>query len=222
MYQPVSPREVVEGVEHIYGLCQNLAASADERTGAQYARMLFLRRLINNLKHERSGLSPRILAELSRHVPLSIGGSFRLVGYQLDAMREADFLLNGHRTRIIESYPFHLDREIDLPRMLSERDVLERNAFISEVVPDWQKGLPIRVTHKPAWHRRGIFYVQLGTEDNASNRRVRTRTHGGVAGVSGQPLPLCRSCRPVSRNLMEEGLDNRILARFTLLIRCWL
>jgi hypothetical protein len=28
-----------------------------------------------------------------------------------------------------------------------------------------------------------------------SNRRVRTRTHGGVAGVSGQPLPLCRSSR---------------------------
>ena len=26
-----------------------------------------------------------------------------------------------------------------------------------------------------------------------SNRRVRTRTHGGVAGVGGQPLPLCRS-----------------------------
>ena len=26
-----------------------------------------------------------------------------------------------------------------------------------------------------------------------SNRRVRTRTHGGVAGDSGQPLPLCRS-----------------------------
>jgi hypothetical protein len=26
-----------------------------------------------------------------------------------------------------------------------------------------------------------------------SNRRVRTRTHGGVAGVGGQPPPLCRS-----------------------------
>lgn len=166
MYQPVSPREVVDDVEHIYGLCQNPADFADESSGAQYARMLFLRRLINNLKHERSGLSPRILAELSRHVPLSIGGSFRLVGYQLDAMREADFLLNGHRTRIIESYPFHLDREIDLPRVLSERDVLERNAFISEVVLEWQKGLPIRVTHKPGWHLRGTFYVQLGTEDS--------------------------------------------------------
>src|SRR5215510_5489604 len=28
---------------------------------------------------------------------------------------------------------------------------------------------------------------------NVSNRRVRTRTHGGVAGVGGQPPPLCRS-----------------------------
>src|SRR5450759_1032819 len=26
-----------------------------------------------------------------------------------------------------------------------------------------------------------------------SNRRVRTRMHGGVAGVGGQPPPLCRS-----------------------------
>jgi len=30
-----------------------------------------------------------------------------------------------------------------------------------------------------------------------SNRRVRTRTHGGVAGVGGQPPPLCRSSRVV-------------------------
>jgi len=32
-----------------------------------------------------------------------------------------------------------------------------------------------------------------GASVTISNRRVRTRTHGGVAGVSGQPLPLCRS-----------------------------
>src|SRR6516162_7093150 len=29
-----------------------------------------------------------------------------------------------------------------------------------------------------------------------SNRRVRTRTHGGVAGVRGRPRPLCRSTAP--------------------------
>jgi hypothetical protein len=32
-----------------------------------------------------------------------------------------------------------------------------------------------------------------GVSVTHSNRRVRTRTHGGVAGVGGQPPPLCRS-----------------------------
>ena len=35
----------------------------------------------------------------------------------------------------------------------------------------------------------------MGFSLTNSNRRVRTRMHGGVAGVSGQPLPLCRSSR---------------------------
>src|SRR5882762_10365110 len=34
-----------------------------------------------------------------------------------------------------------------------------------------------------------------------SSRRVRTRMHGGVAGVGGQPPPLCRSSRLVGRAL---------------------
>src|SRR5215467_6572577 len=33
----------------------------------------------------------------------------------------------------------------------------------------------------------------MGVSVTDSNRRVRTRTHGGVAGVGGQPPPLCRS-----------------------------
>ena len=33
----------------------------------------------------------------------------------------------------------------------------------------------------------------MGARVTDSNRRVRTRTHGGVAGVGGQPPPLCRS-----------------------------
>src|SRR2546426_905089 len=35
---------------------------------------------------------------------------------------------------------------------------------------------------------------------NVSNRRIRTRTHGGVAGVGGRPPPLCRSSRLVFTN----------------------
>ena len=41
-----------------------------------------------------------------------------------------------------------------------------------------------------------------------SNRRLRTRTHGGVAGASGQPLPLCRS--------------NAVTGKVVLRIGCWL
>jgi len=35
----------------------------------------------------------------------------------------------------------------------------------------------------------------MGASVTDSNRRVRTRTHGGVAGVRGRPRPLCRSKR---------------------------
>ena len=39
----------------------------------------------------------------------------------------------------------------------------------------------------------GLPSCSRTVSETDSNRRVRTRTHGGVAGVSGQPLPLCRS-----------------------------
>ena len=43
-----------------------------------------------------------------------------------------------------------------------------------------------------------------------SNRRVRTRTHGGVAGVGGRPPPLCRSRRGYhTRSLAAAPLPER-------------
>src|SRR5712691_435896 len=48
-----------------------------------------------------------------------------------------------------------------------------------------------------------------------SNRRVRTRTHGGVAGVSGQPLPLCRSNAQTGKVPYHEfGVDSVRLGRY--------
>src|SRR5947207_8721260 len=41
---------------------------------------------------------------------------------------------------------------------------------------------------------------------NVSNRRVRTRTHGGVAGVGGRPPPLCRSN---AEGFTHRSLENR-------------
>jgi len=38
-----------------------------------------------------------------------------------------------------------------------------------------------------------------------SNRRVRTRTHGGVAGVRGRPRPLCRSYRQFGSQVSKSA-----------------
>jgi hypothetical protein len=38
----------------------------------------------------------------------------------------------------------------------------------------------------------------------------RTRTHGGVAGVSGQPLPLCRSGRQPFRYAPERPTTGKV------------
>jgi hypothetical protein len=166
MHEHVPVRRVIDEVSHIYRLYRESGISASEDMERQQARLFFLRTLINNLKHERSRPSPKALIELSKRTQLAIGGSFRLLGYKLDELREADRLLNGHRTRIIESYPFHRDREIDLPHLLSETDALDRSAFASEVVVRWQRDLPIRVLQGSSWQRKGTFYVQLGTEDH--------------------------------------------------------
>ncbi len=184
MYEYVPVQRVVDDVWHIYDLYRDAAVSVKDSAEERRARMLFLRGLINNLQHAKSQPSPRVLMELSRRIPLTTGGSFKLLGYRLERMREVDFLLNGHRTRIIESYPFYRDREIDLPGALSEQDVFKRNVFVSEIVLRWQRGLPIRALHGPEWRRDGIFHVQIGVEDSLA--------------LSGIPPGAILSVEPVS------------------------
>src|SRR2546427_8410345 len=59
----------------------------------------------------------------------------------------------------------------------------------------------------------------MGSSLTNSNRRVRTRTHGGVAGISGQPLPLCRSSRLHGNlNFKNEGPDYSCLVAICLRI----
>src|ERR1017187_7547147 len=54
--------------------------------------------------------------------------------------------------------------------------------------------------------RTSIASVFLGSYDlNFSNRRMRTRMSGGVAGVRGQPRPLCRSGSHDTKNRSRES-----------------
>jgi hypothetical protein len=184
MYEHVPVQRIVDNIRHIYDLYRHGSPSLGDSVDDQAARMQFLRGLINNLRNERSRPSPRVLMELTRRVPLATGGVFRLVGYRLEKMRELDFLLNGHRTRIVESYPFYRDREIDLPGTLSEQAAFERSAFVSELVLRWQRQIPIRVLHGPGWRRDGTFHVQIGVE--------------GSLALSGMPPGSVVSVEPIS------------------------
>jgi len=99
-------------------------------------------------------------------------------------MRDTEFMLNGHRTRIIESYPFYRDQLIDLPHVFSEEDVWRSSALLSDIVLTWQEGLPIRALEDSNWRGRGIFYVQIGMENSLA--------------LSGLPPGAILSIQPIS------------------------
>ena len=159
MYEQVPVHQVIKYLTHIHGLYRRDAHAQKYRTCQE-----LLRRTIDNLKRGRSSLSPATLGELSRQAKLTIGGALCLVGYPLDQLREVEIRLNGHRTRIIESYPFDQDRKIDLPKILTN-NAFGRTALLSEIVRDWQTAISIRALRGPAWRRRRFFYAQVGVED---------------------------------------------------------
>lgn len=165
MYENVPVDAIIDRVAHIYELYRSDAKSRAWGSEKDRVRLSFLRGVIDNLQHRQSTLSPRMLAELARHAGLTIGGAFKLVGYPLDRLREVEYLLNGRRTRIIESYPFYLDREVDLPTTLADPEKFQRSSFVAEIVPDWQTKRTVRSLLEDEWRRNEMFYIQIGHED---------------------------------------------------------
>jgi hypothetical protein len=193
MYEHVPVQRMVDDLRYIYHLYRTDDSFTEADVESHAARMVFLRGLLNNLKHGTSKLSPRLLAGIPRHMPLSIGGAFRLQGYRLDSMRQADFHLNGHRTRIVESYPFHRDREVDLPLKISSDNILGRTMFVSDIVLDWQTGIPIRRARGTDWQPQRLLYIQIGAEDTL---RLSGLPPGAV--VSIEPVSQSEQANPDS------------------------
>jgi hypothetical protein len=166
VYEYTSAQQVIDRVSHIYALYRNSVQIEAQDSKERLAQLSLFRDLIDNVKHQHSRLSPRTLRQLSHCASLTVGGTFLLVGYHLDRMRDTEFMLNGHRTRIIESYPFYRDRMIDLPSVLSKDNVWANSALVSDIVREWQMDLPIRTIQDQNWQKRDNFYVQIGGEDN--------------------------------------------------------
>ncbi len=128
--------------------------------------------------------SPRQLYALKRRLSLSTGGVYKLFGYRLDSMRRVEALLNGHRTRFVESYPFNRDRAVDLPGWLGAQSVFQRTAFLSEIVVRWQQGIPIRALRGRHWQRDGFTYAQIGTNERAGMPRVPPSSFVAIAPIN--------------------------------------
>ena len=165
MYERVSRREAIDRFAHIYDLYRRDAHIETDGSRGDQARLRFLSRIMDHLRHRRSTLSPRMLAGLTRYAALTVGAAFELAGYPLDGMREVEYALNGHRTRIVESHPYLLDREVDLPVRLLGPEAFEHSAFVADVVYEWQR-CPIRSVRDKGWRREKTFYIQMGTNDS--------------------------------------------------------
>lgn len=128
--------------------------------------------LLMNVRQSGYVPSPRQLHALKHRLSISTGGVFKLFGYRLDSFRRIEEMLNGHRTRFVESYAFNRDRAIDLPEWLGGSGAFQRTAFLSEIVVSWQEGIPIRALRGRHWQRPGILYAQIGTCSGANASRV--------------------------------------------------
>jgi hypothetical protein len=128
--------------------------------------------LIANIRQFGYTPSPRQLHAISQNLNLTIGGAFKLFGYSLDRMRELDFLLNGAKTRLIESYPFYRDRLVDIPEILGDASSLRQNAFLADLILSWKQQVPIRAIRGPHWSRQRVLYAQVGTKDGMGLPRI--------------------------------------------------
>jgi hypothetical protein len=121
--------------------------------------------LISNIRRSGYTPSPRQLHEISQQLSLTIGGTFKLFGYSLEGLRNLDSVLNGTRTRLIDTYPFYRDRPVDLPIVLGDQPTFRETMLLADIVRSWQRGVPIRSIRGPNWKRQRLLHAQLGTAD---------------------------------------------------------
>jgi hypothetical protein len=170
VYDPVLPQHAADVLSQLFALFRKAPGKDLHRLNPDVDGLS--PNLLMNLRQHGSIPSPRQLHALRLSLSMTIGGVFKLFGYSLDSMRKVEYLLNGERTRLVESYPFNRDRAVDLPGTLGEYGSFQRNAFLSELVVGWQQGVPIRALHGPHWQKNGFLYAQLGTSDTLALPRI--------------------------------------------------
>lgn len=166
MYRPVSRRQIVDNLLHLRELFRRIKPSSEMENLAQEKREIVIRNLLSNVVRSNQHPTLHAVLEIADLFSLTLAGAHELFGYDLEGIREWDFLWNGGRTRIIESYAFERDLLVDLPSGFSFREGVSFDAALRELVLEWQTGVPIRALEGEGWQQPGAFYIQVGTEDS--------------------------------------------------------
>jgi len=166
MYRHVPRSEVIDALAHLRELHRQIQPANDRELYAAERRELITKNLLSNLRRTGDHPTLSMLLEIADMFSLTVEGAHRLFGYDLGGIREYDLRLNGGRTHIIESYIFERDLFVDVSRELAPSEAFALDGTLGDLVRSWQSDIPISALEGPVWHRRGSFYVHVGTEDS--------------------------------------------------------
>lgn len=166
VHSPVPSGEIIEALIHIRDLFRRIRPSNERELRAFERREAATKDLLSNLPRTNEHPTLRTLLEIAENYSLTLEGAHRLFGYSLQDIREIDLDLNRGRTHIFESYPFERDLLIDLPARLAPTESFAADAFLRDLVIEWQTGIPLRTLEEEGWERPGTYYIHVGTEDS--------------------------------------------------------
>lgn len=100
MHRQVSRSDIVDRVERLRGLHRQNPPTDESERIVYERREQKTKDLLSNLRRTSDRPTLSLIKEFGELNALTVDGAHRLFGYDLDAVRDYDLLLNGGRTHI--------------------------------------------------------------------------------------------------------------------------
>ncbi len=167
MYRFIPREQIIDSIGHLRDLLRSDSPSDQFQRLKNERLEIISKYMISNLRKTGNHPTLNTLLEVADTFSLTLGATHELFGYDLEAVRQYDLQLNAGRTHIVESYVFDRDKMVDVPSELASLEAFASDAMLMDLVLHWQSPYPFRVWETAVKnHRRGILYVQVGTEDS--------------------------------------------------------
>jgi hypothetical protein len=166
LYKSVPREQIADSLIHLRGLFREKTPSNEKDLRAQEKREILTKNLLSNLFRTKDHPTLHAVFEVADAFSLTLDGAHRLFGYELERIREFDLKLNAGRTHIIEAHPFDRDLPVDLPAVLGRDEAFAQSSTLRDLVPEWQRNIPIHALEDADWQQPGAFYIHVGTEDS--------------------------------------------------------